>query len=232
MTADSHNPRRGSRDNGLRCAGYTAIADLDPRIVDALLTTLAEAGIAAYAEPTPGTTVGYMERVLPERPIDRLSVDSKLVTEAQAIVEREKESHEPERVADLDFDQAWQDVLTSLRAPAAAASPIHSWPVSEDVDEADRPQTEAELDLDELADDSEDVHFEPPPPPPLPRFRPVTLAAIFSILVGLLILATDLDGGSFTLLAILAIGGGVASLIYNMRQGPPTDSGWDDGAVV
>ena len=232
MTADSHNPRRGTRDNGLHCAGYTAIADLDPRIVDALLSTLREAGIAAYAEPTPGTTVGYMERVLPDRPIDRLSVDNSLVAEARAIVDREKESHEPERVDNLDFDQAWQDVLTSLRAPAAAASPIHSWPVSEDVDEADRPATEEEIDLEELADDSEDVHFEPPPPPPLPKFRKVTLAAIVSILAGLLILVTDLDGGSFTLLAVLAIGGGVASLIYNMRKGPPTDSGWDYGAVV
>ena len=230
MTAESQNPRRGSRDNGLRCAGYTAIADLDPRVADALLETLREAGIAAYAEPTPGTTVGYMERVLPDRPIDRLSVDNTLVDEARAIVEQEKETNEPERVDNLDFDQAWQDVLTSLRSPAAAGSPIRSWPESEDVDLRATP--EDDVDLDEVADDSDDAHFEPPPPPPLPRFRRVTLAAITSIVVGLLILVTNLDGGSFTVLGLAAIVGGVVSLVYHMRQGPPTDSGWDDGAVV
>ena len=230
MTTESDHPRRGARDNGLRCAGYTAIADLDPRVVDALLSTLRDAGIAAYAEPTPGTTVGYMERVLPPRPIDRLSVDNTQVEQARAIVDREQESHEPERVDNLDFDQAWQDVLSSLRAPSAAGSPIRSWPDSENVDTDDEP--EPETDLDELAEDSEDIHFEPPPPPPLPRFRKVTLAALASIVLGLIILATDLDGGSFTFLAIAAILGGVISLVWNMRQGPPTDSGWDDGAVV
>jgi hypothetical protein len=230
MTTDSHNPRRGTRDNGLRCASYTAIADLDPRVVDALLATLREAGIAAYAEPTPGATGGYMERVLPDRPIDRLSVDKELVDRAREIVDREKESHQPDRVENLDFDQAWQDVLTSLRAPAAAASPIHSWPVSEDVDADEAP--EPDLDLDELAEEGADAHFDPPPPPPLPRFRPVTLAAIASILLGLAIIATDFDGGSLTFLGVVAIVGGVVSLIYHMRQGPPTDSGWDDGAVV
>ena len=232
MTADSHNPRRGTRDNGLRCAAYTAIADLDPRVVDALLTTLRDEGIAAYAEPTPGTTVGYMERVLPDRPIDRLSVDTTQVEQARAILDREQESHEPERVDNLDFDKAWEDVLTSLRSPAAAGSPIRSWPDSENVDDAagEKPEPEPELDLDEMAE--EDVHFEPPPPPPLPRFRPVTMAAIASIIVGLVILATDFDGGSLTLLAVIAILGGVVSLVYHMRQGPPGDSGWDDGAVV
>lgn len=230
MTAESQNPRRGTRDNGLRCAGYTAIADLDPRIADALLETLREAGIAAYAEPTPGTTVGYMERVLPDRPIDRLSVDNNLVAEARTIVAREQETHEPERVDNLDFDQAWQDVLTSLRSPAAAGSPIRSWPESEDVDAG--PAPDDDLDLDEVAADSDDAHFEPPPPPPLPRFRRVTLAAVTAIAVGLLILVTNLDGGSFTVLGLAAIVGGVVSLVYHMRQGPPPDSGWDDGAVV
>ena len=49
---------------------------------------------------------------------------------------------------------------------------------------------------------------------------------------GLLLLATNFDGGSFRVVAILAVIGGGASLVWNMRQGPPTDSGWDDGAVV
>ena len=53
---DIDGPRRGSRDNGLRCANYTPVADLDPRVVDALLATLRDEGIAAYATPTPAAT--------------------------------------------------------------------------------------------------------------------------------------------------------------------------------
>src|SRR3954451_6666419 len=211
MTTENDNPRRGTRDNGLRCAGYTAIADLDPRVVDVLLATLRDAGIAAYAEPTPGATAGYMERVMPERPVDRLSVDQTQVDQAREIVARGKESHQPEQVENLDFDKAWQDVLTSLRSPAAAGSPIRSWPESEDVEGTE--EAETELDLDEEAEDAEDVHFEPPPPPPLPRFRSVTIAAIAAIAVGILVLATDFDGGSLTVPAVLAIVGGVLSLI-------------------
>jgi hypothetical protein len=232
VTSDSHDPRRGTRDNGLRAAGYQALADLDPRVVDGLLATLRDAGIAAYAEPAAGAIGGSMERVLPSRPVDRLSVDNTQVEQAQAILDREKETHEPEQVEqadNVDFDRAWQDVLTSLRAPAAAGSPIRSWPESENVESP--AEEEPELDLDAAAE-VEDGHFEPPPPPPLPRFRKVTLVAIASIALGLVILATNLDGGSLTFVAILAILGGVASLVWNMRQGPPTDSGWDDGAVV
>ena len=234
MTAENQDPRRGTRDNGLRCSGYTAVADLDPRVVDALLTTLREAGIAAYAQPTPAATGGSMERVLPARPIDRLWVDDTRVEQARGILDQEKEAHEPETVDNLDFDKAWQDVLTSLRAPAAAGSPIRSGPEGEslaDPAEADS-DVDLEVDLDELAGDSDEAHFDPPPAPPLPKLRAVTVASLLSIAVGLGILATNLDGGSFTFLAILAIAGGVASLVWNMRQGPPTDSGWDDGAVV
>jgi hypothetical protein len=229
VTTDNHNPRRGTRDNGLRAAGYQAVADLDPRLVDSLLAALREAGIAAYAEPTPGTTSGFMESVPQSRPVDRLSVDTTQVEQAKAILDKERETHEPERVDNLDFDQAWQDVLTSLRGPAATG-PDPGWPAGDNV--AAAADAESDVDLDELADDADDVHFEPPPPPPLPRFRKATLAALTSIGFGLLILATDLDDGSFTFLALAAIIGGLASLVWNMRQGPPTDSGWDDGAVV
>jgi hypothetical protein len=60
----------------------------------------------------------------------------------------------------------------------------------------------------------------------------VTLAALAAIAVGLLMLATNFDGGSWTFIAVVAVLGGLASLVWNMRNGPPTDSGWDDGAVV
>jgi len=46
------------------------------------------------------------------------------------------------------------------------------------------------------------------------------------------VLATNFDDGSLVWLAILAIVAGGATLIWHMKDGPPTDSGWDDGAVV
>lgn len=226
--------RHGTRDNGLRCAGYAPVADLDPRIADALLPVLRDAGIAAYAAPTPATTGGAMETRLPPRPVDRLWVDDQQVAGAKAIVD--EQTREP------DIDAAWQQVLASLQSPSS--SPVPPWPVSEDVDgpvgaadtrlirPADLDSSEARSEETSLDEAGDDEHFVPPPPPPFPRLHRKTVAAIAAILVGLVILGTNLDGGSFTFLAILAILGGLASLVWRMHDGPPTDSGWDDGAVL
>jgi hypothetical protein len=216
---DLEGSRHGTRDNGLRCANYAAVADLDPRVADALLAALREEGIAAYAAPT-AVTGGAMESRLPDRPIDRLWVDDSQVARAKALVEQESAS----QVAppDPDFETAWQQVLASLQATPGPASP--SWPEEEPSDY---------LEDDERSyDPADEDHFQPPPPPPLPRLRKSTIGAIAAIVFGLLILALNVDGGSLTVFALLAILGGVVSLVYNMRQGPPTDSGWDDGAVI
>ena len=214
---DTDGPRRGSRDNGLRCANYTPVADLDPRIVDALLASLRDEGIAAYAAPTPATTGGAMELRLPDRPIDRLWVDDTQLARAKDLVDRES-STEPS-AEDVDFESAWQQVLASLQATPGEATP--SWP-----------EAEPPAELGESYDPADEDHYDPPPPPPLPRLRRVTLAALAVMAFGLVILATNVDGGSLRIVGVLAFLGGVASLVWNMRQGPPTDSGWDDGSVV
>jgi hypothetical protein len=219
--------RRGTRDNGLRCGSYAPVADVDPRVADALLSALREEGIAAYAAPAPAATGGLMEPRLPDSPTDRVWVDDQQVSRAKDLVSAQ--AGEP------DIDAAWQQVLASLQS--TSSSPVPPWPVSEDVDGpgADarliRPASvDADTDDEPLA--SDDEHFVPPPPPPLPRLHRKTLAAIASIVLGLLILATNFGGGSFTVLAVLAILGGLASLVWRMHDGPPTDSGWDDGAVI
>lgn len=230
---DTAGPGRGTRDNGLRCANYVAIADLDPRVADALLTTLRDNGIAAYAAPTPGSTGGYMETRLPSRLTDRLWVDDRQVAQARRLVDAEAEPAHP------DLDTAWQQVLASLQTPTP--SPVPPWPVREDVETGGggieshivRPAVvEDSAVADAVAAGPEDEHFEPPPPPPLPRLRPATLLSLASVAFGLLILATQWNGGDFDVLGVLFVLGGVANLVYHMRQGPPTDSGWDDGAVV
>ena len=216
---DLEGSRRGTRDNGLRCANYAAVADLDPRVADALLASLREEGIAAYAAPT-AVTGGAMESRLPDRPTDRLYVDDSQVGRAKQLVDQESASQVA--APDPDFETAWQQVLASLQATPGPASP--SWPEEVTPDDA-----ESSLASYDPADED---HFEPPPPPPFPRLRKSTWGAFAAIAFGLVILALNVDNGSLTPVAIIAILGGVVSLVYNMRQGPPTDSGWDDGAVV
>jgi hypothetical protein len=215
---DIEGPRRGSRDNGLRCANYTPVADLDPRIVDSLLVTLRDEGIAAYAAPTPAATGGAMEVRLPSRPIDRLWVDDTQLVRAKDLIDRES-AERPATQEDVDFESAWQQVLTSLQATPGPATP--TWP------EEDQPP-----ELSESYDPADEDHYDPPPPPPLPRLRKATLGALAVMALGALIIVTNVDSGSLRLVGLFALVGGALSLVWNMRQGPPTDSGWDDGAVV
>ena len=233
---ESGPPRGSTRDNGLRCANYIAISEIDPRVADSLLSALRDAGIAAYAAPAGGTLGGAMELRMPSRPVDRLWVDDQQVERAREIVAGEERDTTtggdvvPSTTTGdtLDIDAAWQQVLASLQSPSA--SPVPPWPVSEDVD-ADAP-TPDDVETDKQGDEPEDEHFVPPPPPPLPHLQPATIGALLSIATGLVILALQVDGGSLTPLAVLAILAGVGALVWRMRNGPPTDSGWDDGAVL
>jgi hypothetical protein len=227
---DGQGPRSGARDNGLRCANYVAIGDLDPRVADALLETFRSEGIAAYVTPTPATRGGYLETRPSSHLTDRLYADA----------ERAERAHEllppADATPEIDFDSAWQQVLSSLQSTSPSDSPVPPWPVSEDVDPSTT-QVPIELPAEFSAvsgsgDPALDDHFVPPPPPPLPKLRRVTALALLAIIGGILVLATQFDDGAFDWLAILAILGGGGALVWHMKEGPPTDSGWDDGAVV
>jgi hypothetical protein len=237
---DMTGPRPGSRDNGLRCGGYAAVADLDPRVADALLDALRSEGIAAYAAPTPGAPGYYMETRLPSRPIDRLWVDDQRLERARELVAAETSEHTEPASEDKDLDTAWQEVLASLRATPSTES--GSWPVREDV-ETPTPYAADGLpsyddddgsgdETGESYDPADDEHFVPPPPPPLPRLAPVTVVAVLAILGGVAVLITGFGGGDLNVFAFFAIVAGAVSLVWHMRSGPPTDSGWDDGAVL
>jgi hypothetical protein len=218
-------PRPGARDNGLRCASYLTVGDLDPRIAESLLDALRDEGIAAYVVPTPGARGGYLEVQVPARLTDRLFADATHLERARELLPA------PDATLDIDFDSAWRQVLTSLQSPGD--SPVPPWPVSEDLDAPSTRQIPLELPIGSLTYSEEpEEHFVPPPPPPLPRLRRVTIVSLLSIAAGLLILATDFDGGDLFWIAIVAIASGVGGLVWHMKDGPPTDSGWDDGAVV
>jgi hypothetical protein len=82
----------------------------------------------------------------------------------------------------------------------------------------------------------EEDHFVPPEPPPLPRLRRGTVMGLALLGLGLLLLVAPallgLGSRISTPLALVAIAGGIGWLVLHMRQGPPPDSGWDDGAQL
>lgn len=86
------------------------------------------------------------------------------------------------------------------------------------------------------ADHGED-HFVPPPPPPLPRLDPVSKGAWAALFggPGYLLLAVMLSWeipGWAAFCAVGAFVAGFAVLVVRLGDGPPRDSGSDDGAVV
>jgi hypothetical protein len=83
-------PPSGRRDNGLAAAEWGALVDLDPRLSEALLASLAAVGVAAYVEPAGGALdTGSRAVALPKRPLDRLWVDPSRADAARAVVSAE-----------------------------------------------------------------------------------------------------------------------------------------------
>ncbi len=80
------SPARGRRGNGLQSADWGALVDLDPRLSEALLASLANAGVAAYVEPALGSNTFTRAATLPDRPLDRLWVDPSRADSARAVV--------------------------------------------------------------------------------------------------------------------------------------------------
>lgn len=163
MTAAAPPPRpgRGRRGNGLSAPTWRPLVDVDPRLTEPLLAALARAGIAAYAEPAPGTRGGYLDVQLPGAPTDRLYTDPRHPDLARTVVADESRSlalllsdadpdtrrpleelvrpvgpttrpMAPKRPTGED-DAAWRAIVEGWsREPD---SPVPPWPVSEDVDE-------------------------------------------------------------------------------------------------
>ncbi|MGB8649679.1 MAG: hypothetical protein WCD35_03355 [Mycobacteriales bacterium] len=159
MTAP--RPFEGRRGNGLQAAEWGALVDLDPRLSEALLDSLAAEGVAAFVEPARDLDASTRATVLPKRPLDRLWVDPTRADQARLVVTSE--------IADLCALIAASEPGTSARGlvrpvPRSAASrvlpppelpegptedelfeqivagfsleapdPVPRWPVSEDV---------------------------------------------------------------------------------------------------
>jgi hypothetical protein len=79
----------GRRDNGLHATEWGALVDLDPRLSDTLLDSLAAEGVPAYVEPAQDTDSYTRATTLPKRPLDRLWVDPSRADLARACVAAE-----------------------------------------------------------------------------------------------------------------------------------------------
>ncbi len=77
----------GRRDNGLASTSdWGALVDLDPRLSETMLGSLAAVGVAAFVEPASGVDTVSRAVALPRRPLDRLWVDPSRADEARAVV--------------------------------------------------------------------------------------------------------------------------------------------------
>ena len=245
------------RDNGFVARHYVPLADLDPRLADAMLEALRTEGIAAYIVPSTGSLGGYLEVHLPERPRDRLWVDREHHDRATALLTAHSDQHPespenagvPETAAETDpADDAWASVVAGFDLPAFegsrddVASPVPRR-IVRPVEPGFGPNPDSltppasalppsgEYDPLSILDE----HFVPDPPPPLPRLRRGTRWALLAILVGVALLV----GRSFSdsipdavAFGVLAIVGGFVGLVAMMREDRPSDSDPDDGAVV
>jgi hypothetical protein len=217
-----HTVPEGARTNAVPApASWSDLVDVDPRVSEALLTSLEDAGVAAYATGRDGA--------------DHVVVDASMRDLAEAVVAAEL----PGMLAELSGGPEPEvDPFEAIVAGWDAVPAERSWPDEEDVvrpapkrDESWRPRaTPPPRRL-------EDEHYVPPPPPIPPAPQTVTRFAIAAIVGGLfVILGLPLLGTEPSQAALVvatgAIVGGIGTLIWRMRDAPSVDDGPDDGAVV
>lgn len=233
------------RDNGLTAEEYASLGGIDPLIAEAVLSALADAGIAAYCESQSEarTPEDADEPVRIPVGYDEIFVDAEEVEKARPVIERSTE------------DAEWKSLVEQFNAPSAPGhggeEPPPRWPASEDVDEKYEPLIDvpAGLIIDDTAGDPPDEdeepvrkaddphdHFVPPEPPRGPKLDWISRIAWLGLLGGplLLILAAVLDFGTgrITTLAVVGFIGGFLTLVIRMKDRLPPDDTPDDGAVV
>jgi hypothetical protein len=202
-----------------RPESWAALVEVDARVTDALLDSLEDAGVAAYAEPVADGR-------------DRLHVDAALRETADAVVAAEL----PGMLAELSPAEPEPDPFDAIVAGWDAVPESVTWPAVEDVSPARRAPDVGPPRSAPPAHRPED-HYVPPPPTPAPPAQAVTRWAVLAlaggifVLVGLPLLGT-MPSHAASVLGALAVLGGLGTLIWRMRDAPSVDDGPDDGAVV
>ena len=230
FTVDGQPPRH-ARTNGLSAPAWIALRELDPRFVSHVLEALRDADVAAYVAPSDAHRGVALESRLPSTPTDRLWVDARLRAEADRVVVATL----PGLEADL-ADDDWAAIVAMFQTGSANEP---SWPAAEDVDDGAPPPTTFTVEKGRVVpyDPDPEDHFVPPDPGrgapfnTAQRYGWMALLGGVAILVVPTLLGNTLSSG-WAYFAILAIAGGFVTLIVQMKDSPPDDSGPDDGAVV
>jgi hypothetical protein len=116
------------RSNGLTASAYTPVADLDPRVAEALLAELKDRGVAAYTKPVESTSMSGFDR--PEFVTgaqDRLYVDAAESERVKALISTDN----PDAVVNSE-DLTWAQIVAGFDQPIRGD--VHPWPVTEDLD--------------------------------------------------------------------------------------------------
>ena len=140
------------RSNGLTASAYTPVADLDPRVAEALLAELKEQGVAAYTKPVESTSMSGFDR--PEFVTgaqDRLYVDAAESERVKALISTDN----PDAVVNSE-DLTWAQIVAGVDQPLRGD--VHPWPVTEDLDGP----SDANDDSDVLLDESDTQPAEDP----------------------------------------------------------------------
>ncbi|MER5647057.1 hypothetical protein [Streptosporangium sp. NPDC002524] len=153
-----------------------------------------------------------------------------------------------------DEDEVWRQIVASFNDTAERDSANQPWPDSEnlpaepprrvikqsdeeDLLREDDPADDTESATEQSETEDEEGHYVPPPPPPLPKTDATTKIAWLALFGGpaYLLLSAALNWnlqGWMLFTAVAAFIGGFVALVVRMGDGPPNDSGWDDGAVI
>lgn len=225
------------RDNGLNAASWVLLADVDPRVADAALDALRNAGVAAYTDVSP----------IP-RPTDQLYVDAAARERAEAVLlqlqqQGQSSGHE------LAYDPAEVDAeFARIIAGMDSTAPERGEPPTQQRDSetgSDATTTTTGWEIvgsarhdveDQPGEAAEEEHFVPPPPPPVPRGDAISRFAWLGligapVLTLLCVLMNWRLEGWQALLVAGAFIGGFATLVIRMGNGDDDDDP-DGGAVV
>ncbi|WP_436495715.1 hypothetical protein [Actinokineospora sp. HUAS TT18] len=138
-----------------------------------------------------------------------------------------------EIVADLEREGIGRDIGTRrdqlVDEPATEPTPVvEAGPVT-----ASWRGHETEFDW---AGDDDTERYEPPEPPPLPKLRPLTIVALFLLVVGVLLLLLPniigLEARIAAPIALISLASGIGLLLMRVRKNPPTFPDGDNGAQV
>lgn len=136
------------RSNGLTASAYSPVADLDPRVADALLVELKEQGVAAYTRPVESTTMSGFDRPeVIDGVLDRLYVDAGAADQVRSQLTAKDPS-----LATTSDDLTWAQIVAGFDQPVGHV--VNPWPANEDLDWSATSSTDKD---DSDGDDSQDV---------------------------------------------------------------------------